>query len=136
MNNMTNMNNVNNNQRGFSWMWASAFVLSGLCLFQLSRLAGWTNSSAVDAANMVLAAEPLFGDPAHGRGGMVTSAGGYTVMTANVDSEDVLLVLDSRSEQLLVYRVENLQAVQLRDRQSLPGLFTAARARNQGRGNP
>ncbi len=123
-------------QNGFSWMWASAFVLSGLCLLQLSRLAGWTNSSAVDAANLVLAAEPLFGDPAHGRGGMVTSAGGYTTMTANVDSEDVLLVLDSRSEQLLVYRVQNLQSVELRDRQSLPGLFTTARARNQGRGTP
>ena len=121
---------------GFSWMWASAFVLAGLCLLQLSRLAGWTNSSAADAANLVLAAQPLFGEAAHGRGGMVSSAGGYTVMTATVDNEDMLLVLDSRTEQLLVYRMENLQAVQLRDRQSLPGLFMAARARSQGRGNP
>jgi hypothetical protein len=123
-------------QNRFSWMWASAFILAGLCLFQLSRLAGWTHSGAADAANLVLAAEPLFGDATRARGGMVSTVGAYSVLAASVDNEDFVFVLDSRSEQIMVYRVDNMQAVTLKDRQNLPGLFAAARARSQGRGNP
>ena len=58
------------------------------------------------------------------------------MLTASFENEDLLFVLDSRTEQIMVYRVDNMQSVTLRDRQSLPALFAAARTRSQGRGNP
>lgn len=102
-------------------LWASAFVLAGLILVQM-RLAG-----------AVHAAPPLFGDSSLARAGMLAQAGGYTVLTSDVGNEDILVVLDSRNEELFIYHLENQSSVQLLERQSLPGLFNEARARAQGR---
>ena len=121
------------NTNRFSTMWASAFILAGLCLFQLARLAGMAGASSADAVSLVMATQPLFSNPARAGGGMVTSAGGYTILSANMDNEDMLFVLDSRNEQILAYKIEGQTAVQLKDRQGLPALFASGRSRNQGR---
>jgi len=77
--------------------------------------------------------------PQFGRGsntasaGQVSQVGGYTVMTSDANTEDILLVLDGRNEQLSVYRNENNTSVQLYQRVSLPRLFSDARTREQGK---
>lgn len=48
-------------------------------------------------------------------------------------NDDILLVLDQRSESLMVYSVVNQRAVELRAREDLTELFAAARAGGGGR---
>lgn len=66
------------------------------------------------------------------RSGMVSHAGGYTVMTSDAGNEDVVVVLDARNEQLLAYRVESAGAVQLQQKIGLPKLFNDAKAKAMG----
>lgn len=91
-------------------LWASAFVLAALTLTQASRLTG---------------------EPAHAE--MVAASGIYTALTAEAVNDDALLVLDGRSEQLLVYRTQNRSAMELIQTYSLPRLFSDARQRALGR---
>lgn len=65
--------------------------------------------------------------------GVVTQTGGYTALTAETGSEEVLLVLDGNREQLLVYRVDGMSSVVLMQRLGLPGVFSDARAKILGR---
>jgi hypothetical protein len=68
------------------------------------------------------------------RADLVASVGGMTALTvAGASSEDLLLVIDGRSEELFVYRVENQQAVELQRRYSLPRMFTDARGQGPAR---
>lgn len=91
-------------------MWASAFVLAALVILQAGRLVG-----------------------GEARAEMVSQAGTFTVLTADASSEDILLVLDSRKELLLVYKVENANSVELFQRYEVPRLFQDARGRVPGR---
>jgi hypothetical protein len=92
-------------------LWASAFVLAGLILVQAGR------SGSSEA-----------------RADLVSSVGGLTALTvAGASSEDLLLVIDGRSEELFVYRVENQQNVELQRRYSLPRMFSDARGQGPGR---
>jgi hypothetical protein len=75
---------------------------------------------------------PRSGD-SEARAGMVSSAGGHTVMTADGNNEDLLLVLDGRNEELFVYRTDANRGVQLFQRMSLPEVFNDARGRSLGR---
>ncbi len=102
-------------------LWASAFVLAGLVLVQ------------VRMATVAHGAPPIFGGAQPASAGMVAQAGGYTVMTSESGNEDIMVLLDSRSEELFVYHVENQSSIQLLERQNVPGLFAEARARAQGR---
>lgn len=68
--------------------------------------------------------------PAPARAEMVATVGSVTAMTLAAGSQDVLLVMDARAEQLLVYRVQNQQAVELFARYSVPRLFIDARGRS------
>lgn len=104
-------------------LWASAFVLAGLVLVQV-RLAGVAHGAA---------APPLFGGAQSAQAGMVAQAGGYTALTSESGNEDILVMLDSRAEELFIYHVENQSSIQLLERQNVPGLFAEARARAQGR---
>lgn len=61
---------------------------------------------------------------------VVGQAGGTTALTATAGSQDVLVVLDGRSEELLVYRVENQSSVELYQRLSVPRLFAEARGKS------
>lgn len=76
---------------------------------------------------------PRGNDSSSAHAGMVSSAGGHTVMTADGNNEDLLLVLDERSEELFVYRTDVNKGVQLFQRMSLPEIFSDARARAVGR---
>ena len=67
------------------------------------------------------------------RAGLVSQAGGVTMMTVDGWSDDVLVVLDGRHESVLVYRVENATTVQLLQRLSLPQLFSDAKVKALGR---
>lgn len=64
--------------------------------------------------------------------GVVSQVGGLTVMTTDATNEDLLLVLDSRNEELFVYRTQNNESVQLLQRYPIPQLFVDARARSLG----
>lgn len=90
-------------------LWASALVILALILVQSSRMGG--NRAQAE---------------------MVSSSGGYTVMTADGGTDEVLLILDERSEELFVYRVENQRSVDMKERISLSRLFSDARAAAQG----
>lgn len=72
------------------------------------------------------------GGPAGTRSGMISQVSGYSLMTSDAGTDDIVLVLDNRNEELMVYRTEG-QAIQLYQKLPLPRLFTEARARNQGR---
>ena len=79
---------------------------------------------------------PPFAKASGGAGGMVTRVGDYELLTADVGAEDVLFVLDQRSEEVCVYRTDQQQAVQLLQRLNLPRTFAEARAKSQGRTSP
>ena len=84
---------------------------------------------------LVTQAQPLIaqvggGNSAHA--GMVSQAGSLTVMTADAGSDDVLLVLEGRTEELLVYRSDR-NGMQLQQRMAVPKLFQDARAMSLGR---
>lgn len=66
--------------------------------------------------------------------GLVSKTGGYTILTIEGGSgtSEIALVIDDRNEDLLVYSVNQARAVELRARESLPALFTAARAQSLG----
>jgi hypothetical protein len=64
---------------------------------------------------------------------MVTRAGEFTVLTSESGSEEVLLVIDNRREQLLVYKVVNQSSLELFARHDLARMFMDARLGAQGR---
>ncbi len=66
-------------------------------------------------------------------GAVVSQTGGLTCMTTDVGNEDLLLVLDSRNEELFVYRTDSKTGMQLLQRYPVPQMFIDARGRSQGR---
>lgn len=100
--------------RGSNLMWASAFVLLGLIVLQVQGLAQIQGGSAAHA-------------------GMVAQTGPLTALTADAGGgEDLLLVLEGRSEELIVYRTDR-NGTLLHQRLPIPKLFEDARAMNQGK---
>jgi len=93
-------------------LWASAFVIMALIIIQAGRLPG----------NAALAAT-------------TADRGSYTLMTADAGKggetrpNELLYVIDSREQMLLVYEVEDVRRKQmvLRDGHSLDMLFQKAR---------
>jgi hypothetical protein len=86
---------------------ASAMVLAGLIVTQGSKLAG----------------EPARAD-------IVASTGTLTSLAFEAQNEDLLAVLDGRTEQILVYRVANKNGVDLVQTYSVPRMFIEARQRS------
>ncbi|RMH14232.1 MAG: hypothetical protein D6695_01830 [Planctomycetota bacterium] len=65
--------------------------------------------------------------------GLVSKTGGYTMLTVNGGRPDELLfVIDDRNENLFVYSIEGGRIIELQARESLPEMFTAARAQSIG----
>ncbi len=84
----------------------------------------------------VLAFRPSMSDAQAIRGlgspafaGVVSKAGAMTILTTEATNEDLVLVLDGRSEELFVYRTDAREGVQLFQRVNLPRLFAEARLR-------
>lgn len=111
-----------------AWLTASAAVLGGLLVLQLSspRAATATGVGGVAVlsgarASMVGSAwpkdsggwsfDPLMASSAYGD--VVAKVGDQTLLTFNAGSDDVLAILDSRSEQILTYRVRNQTNLEL-----------------------
>lgn len=76
-------------------------------------------------------AAPFFQQPA--RAEMVSQTGHLVAMTAAGGNEDILFVIDNRTEQLTAYRIRNQNSMQMLQRLALPQLFESARARSLGR---
>jgi hypothetical protein len=93
-------------------LWASAFVILALIIVQAGRLPG---------------------NPAHAS--TVSERGSYSLLTADsgkggdTEPDEILCVMDSRDQVLLVYEIENARqgGLTLRDRYSLEELFLRAR---------
>lgn len=116
-----------------SGLWASAFVLGGLCLIALARLMGLTGGGPEAIALASMRGQPAFAGGESG-GGMVAQAGVYTALVSSGGSDDLLVVLDGRSDELLVYRPEgNTGVPQLVQRLNVQTLFTEARTRAEGK---
>lgn len=64
---------------------------------------------------------------------MVSHVGGITMLTSDAQTDEVLIVLDNRTETLLVYRVENVSSVELLQRTSVSAMFTDARIKALGK---
>jgi len=54
-------------------------------------------------------------------------------MTTDAQTDEVLLVLDNRTESLLVYRVQNVTSVELLQRASVSAMFADARTKALGK---
>jgi len=54
-------------------------------------------------------------------------------MTTDGGNDEILVVVDSRQESLMVYRTENGRALKMLEREELSSLFSRARARAVGR---
>lgn len=72
-------------------------------------------------------------DPTPAQAEMVSATGSITALTADAVKEEVLVVLDGRTETLQVFRSEPQHGVQLLQTLSVRQLFADARARAQGR---
>ncbi|MBO6740092.1 MAG: hypothetical protein JJ916_09550 [Phycisphaerales bacterium] len=106
------MNSNANTQHGTrgGWLWVSAGVLAALIVVQGAGL--------IDS-------------PAQAE--MASSSGAYTMITTDGGNDEILVVVDSSQESLMVYRSDRNQGLQLLEREDLAGLFSRARARAFGR---
>lgn len=66
------------------------------------------------------------------RAEMVADTGHLVAMTAQGDNEEVLLMLDNRAEQLMLYKVTQNSTLELLQSLDLTELFQSARARRLG----
>lgn len=123
---------------GDAALWASAFVLAALVVLQAGRLAGGVaggprDAGAAAAEHGPAAASDVIGALFESRAialptrDVVSQVGPYTVLTFDGGNEDILLVLDSRAEDLYSYRVVNQNRLDLLGRESLSEMFASAR---------
>ena len=88
-------------------------------------------ASAFVLAGLIIVAAGAFDRPA--RADLVSSISGVTALTVESQNEDVLLVIDGRSEHLLAYKVVSQNSLQLFGTYDLPRLFSEAHNRASGR---
>lgn len=109
---MNHSNSTTNVNASTAALGASAFVIAAMIIVQLGRLPG---------------------NPTHAN--MVADRGSYTVLTADsgrgsdADPHELVYVIDSREQALLVYEIEDARRGQmtLRDGGNLDALFQRAR---------
>ncbi len=100
---------------------------------RLNSSAALSASAVIIAALIIVQAGRLLTGP-DARADVVATSGNVTALTVEAsNSNDVLLVLDGRSEELLVYKVENQSNVELHKKYNLPRMFSDARARASGK---
>lgn len=92
---------------GAAVLWASALLIFAMILTQASR----------------------FGGPSEAHAELVAHIGELVALTANAgNDEDVMLVLDSRSDRLLVYAIQNGETLVLRSSYEVSSLFQQGQA--------
>jgi hypothetical protein len=96
---------------------------------RLSPNAALMASACVIVGLIVMAA----GRTGEARADLVSNTSSLTALTVEAQIEDVLLVIDSRSEHMLAYKVVNQNSLELFKSYSLPRMFTDARNRAAGR---
>ncbi len=89
-------------------LWISALVLATLLGVQLLRPAGQAHAE------------------------VVSRAGSFVGLTAEAGNEEVLVVLDERSETVMVYRTDLRQGILLMQKVPLEQLFRDARTKSAG----
>ena len=87
-------------------LWVLAFVLMALIVIQAGAQQGFGGRTA--------------------NAGMVSQVGSVTVMTADAGNDDVLLVLEGRSEELYVYRTSRT-GMEIQQRLAVSKLFQDAK---------
>ena len=92
------------------WLWVSAGVLIALILLQGGS---------------------FFDSKAYGE--MATTSGSYSILTTDGGNDEILVVVDSRHESLMVYRTVSGNQLKMVEREELSSLFLRARARSMGR---
>ena len=100
---------------GNDWSIGSSWVTLGVLILVvtvLSRVGMVTNSPAM--------AE------------MTISDAGYTMMTTNGGNDEILVLIDSREESIMVYRAKQNSGLVLLEHESLSGVFSRARAQVLG----
>ena len=99
---------------------------------RLTSSAALSASALVIAALVVVQAGKLLSGP-EARADLVSTAGTVSVLTAEANnSNDVLFVLDGRSEELMVYKLENQTNWELFKKYNLPRMFSEAKVRTPG----
>lgn len=106
MNQTTNANP----RRSDTGLWLAAAVLAVLAM--------WLGGRS-------LAPQPSWADVA-------AQSGDYAALTVDSGVDDLLVVLDQRTESLMVYHVKNQTSLEFRGREDVRDLFTQAR-RSAGR---
>jgi hypothetical protein len=110
----------------FDIRWALCALLCVLCVAADTKLGRSTNRESSPKFTLPFDAQTALATP------LVSQVGGLTVMTTDATNEDLLVVLDSRNEELFVYRADANAGVQLLQRYPIPQLFVDARARSLG----
>jgi hypothetical protein len=101
-------------------------TLSALALAAILGLI-WTTRPQPTVSNWGVLESTALANP------MVSHVGGVTMMTTDAQTDEVLLVLDNRTESLLVYRVQNVTSVELLQRASVSAMFADARTKALGK---
>jgi hypothetical protein len=92
---------------------------------------GWLWVSAgILAALIVVQGGGLFESKAYAE--MSTTSGSYSMMTTDGGNDEILVVVDSRQESLMVYRSMNGTTLEMLEKEELSSLFSRARARAVG----
>jgi hypothetical protein len=93
-------------------LWASAFILAGLVVMQAGRLGAGAQAEA-----------------------SVVNFAGVTALSASTgNNSTVILVMDDRTDTVLVYGVENRNRVELYQNLKLSELFAQSQTQRQGGG--
>lgn len=99
-------------------LWMIAGVMLGIALFRGDE------SSAQDI---------IRGMANRANAGMVSHSGSYAVLTSESGNEDLVVVLDQRTESILIYRGDLQRGIELQQRLNLPRTFEDARLRTLGK---
>lgn len=99
-------------------LWMIAGVMLGIALFR------------GDASN---AQDIIRGMANRAHAGMVSHSGTYAVLTSETGNEDLIVVLDQRTESILIYRGDLQRGIELQQRLNLPKAFEDARLRTLGK---
>lgn len=99
-------------------LWMIAGVMLGIALFRGDE------SSAQDI---------IRGMANRANAGMVSHSGTYAVLTSESGNEDLVVVLDHRTESILIYRGDLQRGIELQQRLNLPRTFEDARLRTLGK---